>query len=148
MIRSTMYEKDYILRMIEMLGDLLRAIFGWIGKGKLEEAGDKINEAYLTFLRKDAGFFHRIPEADLTTVLLSDHHYTHGHLEVLAGLMHAEGALHEAKGDKEAAVAFYRKSLRVYGFLEENDRTWSEARRNTMDSLHATLQRLEDGTHT
>ena len=53
-----MYEKDYILRMIEMLGDLLRAIFGWIGKGKLEEAGDKINEAYLTFLRKDAGFFH------------------------------------------------------------------------------------------
>jgi hypothetical protein len=148
MIRSTMYQKDYILRMIEMLGDLLRAIFGWIGKGKLEEAGDKINEAYLTFLRKDAGFFHRIPEADLTTVLLSDHHYTHGHLEVLAGLMHAEGALHEAKGDKEAAVVFFRKSLRVYGFLEENDRTWSEARRNTMDSLRETLRRLEEGTHT
>jgi hypothetical protein len=143
-----MYEKDYILRMIEMLGDLLRAIFGWIGKGKLEEAETKINEAYLTFLRKDAGFFHRIPEADLTAVLLSDHHYTHGHLEVLAGLMHAEGALYEAKGESRLAAGFFRKSLRVYTFLEENDRTWSEARRDTMATLREAIRRLENGTQT
>jgi predicted translin family RNA/ssDNA-binding protein len=30
-----MYQKDYILRMIEMLGELIRAILGLIVKGTL-----------------------------------------------------------------------------------------------------------------
>ena len=62
-----MYQKDYILRMIEMFGELIRAIIGMIDKGESELAMQKLNEAYLTFLRKDASFFHRIPSDKLTT---------------------------------------------------------------------------------
>ena len=61
-----MYQKDYILRMIEMLGELIRAILGLIVKGNFQQAEEKLNEAYLTFLRKDASFFHLIPLEKLT----------------------------------------------------------------------------------
>ena len=64
-----MYQKDYILRMIEMLGELIRAILGLIVKGNFQQAEEKINEAYLTFLRKDASFFHLIPLEKLTSTL-------------------------------------------------------------------------------
>ena len=33
-----MYQKDYILRMIEMLGDLIAGIFGLIRKGEYSKA--------------------------------------------------------------------------------------------------------------
>ncbi len=36
-----MYQKDYILRMIEMLGDMLAAIFGLVRKGEYQKAGGK-----------------------------------------------------------------------------------------------------------
>ena len=41
-----MYQKDYILRMIEMLGDFLRAIFGMLSEKDYQKASEKINEAY------------------------------------------------------------------------------------------------------
>jgi hypothetical protein len=134
-----MYQKDYILRMIEMLGDLLRAIFGWISHGKLEEAEEKINEVYLTFLRNDAAFFHAISEEKLTEVLLADHNFTHGHLEVLAGLMDAEASLNDAKGETGKATEYFRKSLKVYEFLEGNDRTWSTDRIEKMTRIRHRL---------
>jgi len=117
----------------------LRAIFGWISKGKLEEAKERINEAYLTFLRNDAAFFHGIPEEKLTEVLLADHNFTHGHLEVLAGLLHAEASLNDAMGESGTATGFFRKSLKIYEFLEVNDRTWSPERNEIVTKIRQRL---------
>lgn len=130
-----MYQKDYILRMIEMLGELIRAILGLIVKGNFQEAEVKLNEAYLTFLRKDASFFHLIPFEKLTSTLLTEHNYTNGHLEILAELFHAEARLQDAKGNLSESIAMYEKSLALFSFANENFRTYSEERIEKMEKI-------------
>jgi hypothetical protein len=130
-----MYQKDYILRMIEMLGELIRAILGLIVKGNFQQAEEKLNEAYLTFLRKDASFFHLIPLEKLTSTLLTEHNYTHGHLEILAELFHAEARLQDARGNDSESLAMYEKSLALFSFTDENIRTYSEDRIEKIEKI-------------
>ena len=123
-----MYQKDYILRMIEMLGDLLRAIFGMITRGNYRQAEDKLNEAFYTMLRKDAWFFQHIPAEKLTQTLIEDHNYTNNHLLILAELLFAEAELQMAGNNKVMGLQDYRKSLTILEFLEQTERTYSEER--------------------
>jgi len=123
-----MFEKDYILRMIEMLGELIRAIIGYIARGEYQLAREKLTEAYLTFLRKDASFFLNIPTDELSTTLLEDHNYTNGHLEILAELLYAEALLHDAQGDPADSLRFYEKALKLFTYTDESNRTYSADR--------------------
>lgn len=130
-----MYQKDYILRMIEMLGELIRAILGLIVKGNFQQAEEKLNEAYLTFLRKDASFFHLIPLEKLTSTLLTEHNYTNGHLEILAELFHAEARLQDARGNLAESLPMYEKSLALFSFTDENFKTYSEDRIQKIEKI-------------
>lgn len=130
-----MYQKDYILRMIEMLGELIRAILGLIVKGNFQQAEEKLNEAYLTFLRKDASFFHLIPLEKLTSTLLTEHNYTNGHLEILAELFHAEARLQDARGNLAESLSMYEKSLALFSFTDENFKTYSEDRIQKIEKI-------------
>ncbi len=123
-----MYEKDYLLRMIEMLGDLIRALVGYITRGDYQQAREKLTEAYITFLRKDASFFSNIPTDELTTWLLAEHNYTNGHLEILAELFNAEAMLLEAEGKPADSLPYYEKALRLFTFTDETSRTYSNER--------------------
>jgi len=64
-----MYQKDYILRMIEMLGDLIAGILGLIKKGEFEKAADKLENLYLGML-KEILPFQGLPIDELTDRLL------------------------------------------------------------------------------
>ena len=55
------YEKDYILRMIEMMGEFIAAILGLIKKGDYKQASESLDRAYHNLLKEDASFFQRIP---------------------------------------------------------------------------------------
>ncbi|MBE0674269.1 MAG: hypothetical protein IH591_06375, partial [Bacteroidales bacterium] len=85
-----MLQKDYVLRMIEMLGEMLAAIFGLIRKGDYNRASENLSQIYYDMLKQDAAFFRTIPESELTEKLLQEHNYTNGHLEILAELFFAE----------------------------------------------------------
>ena len=137
-----MYQKDYILRMIEMLGELIRAILGLIVKGNFEQAEEKLNEAYLTFLRKDASFFHLIPVEKLTSTLLTEHNYTNGHLEILAELFHAEARLQDARGNHSESLVMYEKSLALFSFADENIRTYSEDRIEKIEKIRNRISEI------
>ncbi len=130
-----MYQKDYILRMIEMLGEILRAIFSKIQTGKFHEAEETLNEIYLTFLRKDAAFFQQIPSEDLTKTLIAEHNFTNGHLEVLAELLYAEAELLVAKNKEAESLPYYQKSLLLFEYIDESYRTFSEDRLNKMKTI-------------
>ena len=137
-----MYQKDYILRMIEMLGELIRAILGLIVKGNFQQAEEKLNEAYLTFLRRDASFFHLIPLEKLTSTLLTEHNYTNGHLEILAELFNAEARLQDAKGNLSESLAMYEKSLALFSFADENIRTYSEDRIEKIEKIRNRISEI------
>jgi len=123
-----MYQKDYILRMVEMIGDLIAAFLGLLKKGDLDQAEKLIERGYTELLRNDASFFLLIPKEQLTDKLLGEHHYEHFHLEILAELFFAEASLAEAQNKPVHSLSCYEKSQILTEFLEQKDKTWSARR--------------------
>ena len=120
-----MIRKDYILRMIEMFGEMISGILGKIKKGQYEEAAQDIDEAYSEFLKEDASMLNNIRKEELTTRLLREHNYTNGHLEILSELLYAQAELSYAQDGREKSLEFYEKSLILLEFVVEESRTYS-----------------------
>ena len=139
-----MYQKDYILRMVEMIGDLIAALLGLIKKGDLEQAEKILERGYYELLRRDASFFQLIPKDQLTDKLLGEHHYTNGHLEVLSELFYAEATLSEAQNKLNNSRIYYEKSLVLLEFLEKEDKTWSVKREERKIILKERISALSD----
>jgi hypothetical protein len=134
-----MYQKDYILRLIEMAAKALAALLGLIKGGKLDEASEELDNLYFNFLKEDAAFFREIPMEKLTGKLLEEHNYTNGHLEILAELFNAEAELCIARDDKTAAKEYFRKSLILMEFTDKANRVYSQERINRMEKIRKRL---------
>jgi predicted translin family RNA/ssDNA-binding protein len=137
-----MFQKDYILRMIEMIGDLIATLLGLIKKGDLEQAEKILERGYMELLRKEAAFFQAIPKDQLTTLLIEEHNYEHGHLEILAELFFAEATLSEAQQKMSYSLKCYEKSLILLEFLEEEDKTWSAKREERIVNIKNRIREL------
>ena len=120
-----MYQQDYILRMIEKIGILIKGILGLIKKGDFQEASLSIDDAYQDVLKEDAAFFNSIPLTNLTDSLIQQHNYTNGHLEILSELFYAQAELSYAQGDQNRSLPYYQKSLKLLEFLAEESRSYS-----------------------
>ena len=140
-----MFQKDYILRMVEMIGDLIAAFLGLIKKGDLEQAEKMLERGYIELLRREAAFFQSIPKEKLTTTLLTEHNYEHGHLAVLAELFFAEATLTQAQNKLQYSLICYEKSLTLLEFLEQEDKTWSAKREERIDQLKVKIRELQSG---
>jgi hypothetical protein len=134
-----MYQKDYILRLIEMIRDLIMGILGLIKKGQLEQAEQQLENLYYDFLKEDAAFFTSMPADKITTLLLQNHNFTHGHLEILALLFDAEAVLQEAKGKKDMSTDFSKKALTIFEFLENEQKTYSLERASKIEEIRKRL---------
>jgi len=141
-----MYQKDYILRMIAMLINFIGEVLGLIRKNELQKASEMLESGYLKFLKEDAAFFRRIPAGKLTRQLLHDHNYTNGHLEILAELFNAEAELRLAQGNPAGSLEYSEKSLRLFEFLDREQKTWSLERINKMDTIRNRIKSLSANT--
>ena len=121
--------------MIEMLGDLLRGIFGLINKGELEDASEKLSRIYYDMLKQEAVFFRSIPQDELTDKLLREHNFTNGHLEILAELFNAEAELQMARGNKKECAEYSLKALVLFEFIDKEQKTYSYERIKRMKGL-------------
>lgn len=139
-----MYQKDYILRMIEMVGQLIAAILGKIRKGEYDTAYRQLSNLYYDVLKEDAAYFRNIPENELTTSLLKNHNYTNGHLEILAELFSAEAELSIAENKNTSAITFLRKSLIIFEFIDSEQKIYSLERINKMEALRRKLELLRN----
>ena len=120
-----MYQRDFILRMIEMLGELIAGILGKIKKGEYQQASIALENAYYNFLKEDASFFRNLNKEELTEKLLVEHNYTHGHLGMLAELFCAEAELLLAKGNRSGSIAYFEKALLLFEFVSKDSRSFS-----------------------
>jgi len=137
-----MYQKDYILRMIEMLGDLLAAIFGLLRKGDYDQATEKLEDVYYDILKEDAAFFRSIPKENLTHELLEKHDYTNGHLEILAELFNAEAELAGAQGKPQGCLEYSEKALLLFEFIDLQQKTLSLERLDKMTLIRDRITKL------
>lgn len=137
-----MYQKDYILRMIEMLADLIAGILSLIKKGDLKRASQGLEIIFYDFLKKDAAFFNNIPKEKLTTKLLEEHNFTNGHLEILAELFYAEAELSQAQNDQGKSMEFYEKSLFLFEFVDKESKIFSIDRQSKLSTIHEQIRLL------
>lgn len=138
-----MYQKDYILRMLEMLADMISSILGYIKNGKFKRASQAIENAYQTMLKEDASFFQNIPVDQLTSRLIQKHHYTNGHLEILAELFLAEAELKFAKDKKAKSIELYSRSIILFDFLEKATKIYSEERKSKTNTIRKKITEIE-----
>lgn len=135
-----MYQRDYILRMIEMMAQFIAAILAILRKGSIPQARQMLETAYYDFLKQDAAFFHGIPEDRLTDELIGQHHFTHGHLELLSELFYAEGEVEQSAGNHDLSLACYRKALKLVQFIVDNSDTFSPIREERILLLRSKIQ--------
>ncbi len=140
-----MYQKDYILRMIEMLGDLIATILGLVRKGDLNGATEKLERVYYDMLKEDAAFFRSIPREDLTRKLLDEHNYTTGHLEILAELFNAEAEIQMARGNGPGSLEYSEKSLLLFEYVDLQQKTFSLDRLEKMKIISERIDSLREG---
>ncbi len=137
-----MYQKDYILRLIEQLAKFLSDVLKLIKKGDFDKASEWLENSYYDFLKEDAIFFRNIPEKELTDRLLQDHNYTNSHLEILAELFNAEAELGEAKGKRRESLEYSRKALVLFEFIDRELRTYSAERLKKIEEIRNRLKQL------
>ncbi len=141
-IFNTMYQKDYILRMIEQLAELVAGILGLIKKGDFPKATQTIENAFQDLLKEDAAFFNTIPLADLTRDLIQKHHYTNGHLEILSELFYAQAELTCAQGEHSSGLQYYQKSIMLLEFVIEDSNAFSVDKKSRLLSMQKRITEL------
>jgi len=134
-------QKDFILRMIEMMGDLIAALLSKIKKGETKIAEEQLAQYYGDFLKNDAAFFRNLPIDSMTDTLLNEHNYTNQHLIILAELFYVEGELQEAKEDITSSNLYYMKALKLYRFIDAALKTYDETRNERMKILKLKIGR-------
>lgn len=137
-----MYNRDYILRMLEMLADLIVGILGMLKKGRFEEAERAVQNAYYDFLKQDAAIFRTIPMKKLTSELLNRHNYSHGHLEILSELFFAEAEINYYMDKFPASLEYYEKSLVLLDFVIQRTETFSIEKQERITYLRDKINEL------
>lgn len=130
-----MYQKDYILRMIEMMAELIAGILGLIKKGKFQKASKAIENVYYDVLKQDASFFNKIPLHNLSDSLISEHNYTNGHLEILSELFYAQAELSHAQKRNIESLEYYQKSLHLLEFVIKESKTFSVDKQTRLSEI-------------
>lgn len=128
-----------------MLGDFLRAIFGMMGRGDYVTAQEKLDEAFVTLLKKDATSFDGIAPGELMSALMQDPDLaqikdnTTEYLEILAGLFYARALLSEAQHKMTQSEDCFMKSLILYEEVDNVSQTFSVERQSRMKSIREKL---------
>jgi len=138
------YQKDYILRMIEMIGELVAAILGNIKKGQYKQAEESLEKAYYDFLKEDAAFFRKLPAEDITAELLQKHNYTNGHLEILSELFFAEGELNYSREKYAQSLESFDKSHILLKHIIKETRSFSLEKNEMVALINDRIKSMEN----
>ena len=138
-----MYQRDYILRMIEKIGVLVSGILGRFRNRSRQGAPQSIDNAYQAVLKEDAAFFNNILLARLTDNLIGEHNYTNGHLEILSELFYAQAELSYAQGIRHESLHYYQKSLKLLEFVSEESKSFSLDKQSRISSIKKRISELK-----
>jgi len=137
-----MYRKDFILRMMDMLAEMVAGILGLIKKGNYNEASQALENAFQELLKKDMSFFLKIPCENLISELLENHNYTNDHLEVLSELFFAQAELEYSQANKNESLIYNKKSLRLLDFVMNESDTFSLKRQARIEQLKMRIEEV------
>ena len=131
-----MYEKDYILRMVEAFSRMVARILGLKEKGELDKAKALVLETYSTVLKTDPDSLNQFNEKDW------EKYYgerSSEELEMLAELMRLDGEIRIDSGHPEGVCQMLIRSLELLRLVESQSDTFSLTRFEKISSLEEKL---------
>ena len=133
-----MYEKDYIMRVVEAFSRMISIILGFREKGDWDSAYGMILEAYGSILKVDPGELKNYTREQWDMFCKER---TPREIEMLAELMKMEGEILMERGKTEEVLRTLMKALELMKMVEENSNTYSQAR---IDNIFLLEKKLSD----
>jgi hypothetical protein len=136
-----MEQKDYLMREIEKIGLLLRAIIGSLFNNKenlsltVETHFEKTKEMLLDEIGFDLTKFLKLNEMDSNTYLLQFKGINSENIELLAEIM-AQFGIKDQSDDKSL---YFKKAIQLYEFCERTDKTFSLNRERKIKEIKNAL---------
>ncbi len=127
-------ERDYLMRQLMMLFEVIQKILRYRKKGEKENAEDEIKYFY-NILRIEANFESMNIE-ELIDYLQNKRKFTNEHLEMIAFVMKEQGELAEIR---EKRIDFFRKSYFILNKVDRESTTFSMDRQMKIAELRAYL---------
>ncbi len=106
-----MFQKDFILKMIEQIFQLLAHIMGLKKGGQYEEALEMTNDALAKYFDIEPAFFAELSEEELHNKLLSDNSLNMEQWRAIAYLLSEKADLEILIGDADKGYAIRSKAL-------------------------------------
>jgi hypothetical protein len=129
-----MYQKDYIMRVVEEMAKVLAAVFGLRDQKDYGQAQAQIEKAYEDLLKVEPDAIKDIPEEDIITELENEYDFTVQHFGMVAELMKAEADLLMDQGKQLSATKLYKKALALFEHVDATLKNYSFDRlRNISD---------------
>lgn len=138
-----MEQRDYLMRQIEQLGQVLAQMLAWLigirkkGGGGLEL--EELEKTYKSELDIDFEELIQIPEGDIITYLKSKKEYFENHLEIMADILY-ETALNYSKHERsQEGKNLLRKAIIILEYLQSSSKNYSIDRLLKIENFNKTL---------
>lgn len=131
-----MYEKDYIMKMVEAFARMIARIIGLKEIGEPDRAASLILEAYDTILKMDPEELHNFDEAAWDRFCKER---TPQEIEMIAELFKLEGEIRIDSGDRDGAYRLLFKSLDLLKYADNQSDTFSVTRFEKISSMEQKL---------
>jgi len=139
-----MYQRDYIMRMIEQLGVFLTRILKLKEAEKFDAARMEIDRAGKTLLGLDMSLIRALSDEKIISLLQPTGSLDSGKCLLIAELLREEGDICERQGKEEERYTCYSKSLSLY--LEALAVNADFRNQEYLTKINALIQRLQQFT--
>lgn len=143
-----MYQRDYIMRMIEQLGMFLTRILGLKEAEKFDAARMEIDQAGKILLGLDMSLIRVLSDEKIISLLQPTGSLDSGKCLLIAELLREEGGICECQGKEDELYTCYTKSLSLYlEALAVNADFRNQEYLSKIDTLIQRLQRFTLPVH-
>lgn len=133
-----MYERDYIMRMIEAFAKMLAAIMGLREKGELDKARMRVEEAYESILKTESG---KVKSMDDDQWKQFCSKRSPEELEMLSDLLRVEGEILIDAGKPDGVCRLLVKALELLRLVEAQSSAFSLTRVDKISMLEEKISR-------
>ena len=128
-----MYQKDYILRVIEACSDALARIIGLKKEGKNSLALDEIKKTYSEILKINVDDILTTTANEIADIEIEK-------LEMISDLLKVEAEVEFNEGNEQKAIILFKKALEILILVDEKQTTFSFERKNKITELKNLLK--------
>ncbi|WP_135550975.1 DUF6483 family protein [Paenibacillus cymbidii] len=116
-----MFQRDYLLRMIQQMTEAIGAIAGLRKEMKKEQALQTLDETLSKFFRLNSKLLNSLSEKDLLAMMTTNELLSIEHATGVARLLKEEGDIFADGGDDEESYPRYVKALRLFLTVHEHE---------------------------